>query len=66
MERQTIRQGLAGYGYDAMVWVRDAAGHELSCSLQQLRQGVEHIEDLTPEERRSCIDVNQLIGTERW
>ena len=53
-------------GYESLVWVRDDNGKEFSCSLDNARNGVHTIHDLTQHERTSCMDVNLIIGTERW
>ena len=53
-------------GYESLVWVRDDAGRELSCSLDDARSGVRSIHDLSEHERSSCLDVSGIVGTERW
>lgn len=53
-------------GYESLVWVRDNSGKEFSCSLDAVRDGVRSIDDLSDHERSSCMDVNLIIGTERW
>ena len=53
-------------GYESLVWVRDEAGRELSCSLDSARSGVHSIHDLSEHERASCLDVSGIVGTERW
>lgn len=49
-------------GYESMVWVRDRSGKEYACYLEDIKDR----NNLTEEERRKCLDVNLLIGTERW
>ena len=49
-------------GYESMVWVKDREGRQFSCYLDDLKNP----EALTDEERAKCLDVNTLIGTERW
>jgi hypothetical protein len=49
-------------GYESLVWIRENDGKEYVCSLEDVRNPNE----LTPEERARCMDVNLLIGTERW
>lgn len=58
--------GVSSVGYESLVWVRDNSGREFSCSLDNSRSGVRSIGDLTDHERASCMDVNQIVGTERW
>ena len=49
-------------GYESMVWVRDNDGREFSCYLEDIKDP----ENLSAEEKARCLDVNLLIGTERW
>ena len=51
-----------GGGYESMVWVQDRDGRQFSCYLKDIKNP----EALTDEERAKCLDVNTLIGTERW
>ncbi len=53
-------------GYESLVWVRDDNGKEFSCTLDASRNGVRSIHDLNEHERASCMDVNLIVGTERW
>ena len=52
-------------GYESMIWVNDRNGREFSCYVDDMKK-VEHFEDLPEELRAQCLDVNELIGTERW
>ena len=52
-------------GYESMVWVSDRHGREFACYLNDMRN-IEHFEELPDELREKCLDVNTLIGTERW
>ena len=49
-------------GYESMVWVRDNDGREFVCYLEDINNNHE----LNDEERKNCMDVSLLIGTERW
>jgi hypothetical protein len=49
-------------GYESMVWVQDNEGREYACYLDDVRNEKE----LSEEEKAKCLDVNLLIGTERW
>lgn len=51
-----------GGGYESMIWVKDRNGKEYSCYLEDIKNP----ENLTEEEKANCMDVNTLIGTERW
>ena len=53
-------------GYEGLVWVNDDMGRELVCTLDSVRPGVRRFDDLNEGERRSCRDVSEIIGTERW
>lgn len=52
-------------GYESMVWIRDKDGKEYACYAKDLKN-LKKKEDLTEEEKEKCMDVSQLIGTERW
>ena len=52
-------------GYESMVWVNDRNGREFACYINDLKNA-EHFEDLPEELREKCMNVNNLIGTERW
>jgi hypothetical protein len=49
-------------GYESMVWVQDKEGKQFSCYLG----GIKDPENLSEEEKAKCMNVNALIGTERW
>jgi len=55
----------SGVGYESMVWVRDKDGKEYACYLKDIK-GIKTKEQLTEEEKAQCIDVSQIVGTERW
>jgi hypothetical protein len=55
----------AGYGYESMVWVRDKDGKEYACYLKDVK-GIKAKEEMTDEEKAKCMDVSQIVGTERW
>ncbi len=57
---------IGNVGYASMVWVNDDNGREFSCTLDSSRGGVRSLSDLSDHERSSCMDVNLIIGTERW
>lgn len=54
-----------GGGYESMVWIRDKDGKEYACYLKDVK-GIKTKEELTEEEKAKCMDVSQIIGTERW
>lgn len=53
-------------GYDNLVWVRDKDGKEYVCQLDGIRKDFKDGEELSREERDSCSDVSEIVGTERW
>ncbi|MEW6426416.1 MAG: hypothetical protein AB1568_00115 [Thermodesulfobacteriota bacterium] len=53
-------------GYESMVWVRDKDGKEYACYLSDIKGKLKTKEELTEEERKNCLDVSLIIGTERW
>ncbi len=52
-------------GYESMVWIRDKDGKEYACYVRDVKD-IKSKEELTDEEKAKCMDVSQLIGTERW
>ena len=52
--------------YSSMIWVNDESGKEYVCTVDSDHQNEHDYEHLSDEERRSCVDVNQIVGTERW
>ena len=54
-----------GGGYESMIWVRDKDGKEYACYVKDVK-GIKTKEELTEEEREKCMDVSQIVGTERW
>ena len=53
-------------GYESMVWIRDKDGKEYACTAAALKGNLKTKEELSEEEKESCMDVSQLVGTERW
>ena len=53
-------------GYESLVWIRDKDGKEYACSAEALKGNIKTKDELTEEEKKNCMDVSQLIGTERW
>jgi len=52
-------------GYESLVWIRDKDGKEYACTAAALKGNLKTKDELT-EEEMSCMDVSQLVGTERW
>jgi hypothetical protein len=57
-----IRKG----GYESMVWIRDKDGKEYACYLDALKGNIKEKDQLSEEEKANCLDVSEIIGTERW
>jgi hypothetical protein len=53
-------------GYESLVWIRDKDGKEYACTAAALKGNLKTKDELSEEEMKSCMDVSQLIGTERW
>ena len=53
-------------GYESMVWIRDKDGKEYACYAQALKGNIKEKDQLTEEEKANCLDVSEIIGTERW
>lgn len=52
--------------YGSMVWIRDKDGKQYACYADVLKGKIKKEEELTEQEKSQCMDVSQLIGTERW
>lgn len=53
-------------GYESLAWIKDKNGKEYVCPIDVLKGDTGDRFELTPEEQQACMDVNQIIGTERW
>jgi len=53
-------------GYESMVWIRDKNGKEYACYLDALKGNIKDKDELTEAERANCLDVSEIVGTERW
>lgn len=53
-------------GYASLAWIKDKNGKEYVCSLETLKGDTRDRIELTEEERRECMDVNLILGDERW
>lgn len=52
--------------YGSLVWVNDDEGHEFVCTLDNANEEKKDYSDLTEEEKSTCMDVSNIVGTERW
>lgn len=53
-------------GYRSLTWIRDNEGRELVCEAEKLNRNFKDGDVLSDEEKKSCSDVSQIVGTERW
>ena len=53
-------------GFESMVWIKDKNGKEYVCYADDLKGNISLKDDLTEDEKSTCMDVNELLGTERW
>jgi hypothetical protein len=52
--------------YGSMAWVNDKSGKEYVCTVNREHANEKDYEKLSPQERKTCRDVNEIVGTERW
>lgn len=53
-------------GYESLAWIKDKNGKEYVCAIDALNGDTSDRTELNDEERKACMDVNLIIGTERW
>lgn len=51
-------------GYESLSWINDKDGREYVCRIDN--DNGKQFEDLSDEEKARCMDVNVIVGTERW
>jgi len=52
--------------YGSMIWVNDREGKEYVCTADFEHRNEKEFERLNEQERRTCSDVNVIVGSERW
>ena len=52
--------------YGRLSWVNDKEGHEFVCTVDRKHLKEKKYENLSEKERKTCQNVNQIVGTERW
>lgn len=52
--------------YGSMAWVNDDAEKEYVCIVDLTHSAEKRYEKPTEQERKTCQDVIQFVGTERW
>jgi hypothetical protein len=51
--------------YSDYVFIYDREGNEYACPLGSLRGQVVPAEKLTEEEKQKCLNMGEIVGTER-
>lgn len=52
--------------YGSMAWVNDKTGKEYVCEVDVRHANEKKYENLSDQERKTCQNVNEIVGTERW
>ena len=52
--------------YGSLRWVNDKTGKEYVCVVDPKHAKEKKLENLSSKERKTCTDVSQFVGTERW
>jgi hypothetical protein len=52
-------------GYESLTWLNDKEGREYVCSIKSNDRKTS-FELLSKEEQKTCRNVNEIVGTERW
>ena len=60
----SMRGKLISEEYQKMVWIKDKDGKEYACYAEDLKN-LKRKEDLSDEERESCLDLSQVLG-DNW
>ncbi|MBT8362274.1 MAG: hypothetical protein HKP41_19980 [Desulfobacterales bacterium] len=60
-----MRGDIISKEYQKMVWVHDKDGKEYACYVDDLKGKLKAKEDLSDEEKESCMDLSQVVG-ESW
>lgn len=61
-----IRGDIMKGDYGSLSWVNDESGKEYVCTVDREHIDEKRYENLSENERKTCSDVNQIVGTERW
>ncbi len=52
--------------FGSLIWVNDKEGHEYVCIAKGNDNDKRDLDELSKNERATCSDVNDFIGTDRW
>lgn len=62
----TKMEGIMKGGYESIVWIKDNNGKEYACYADDIKSN-DAVKGLLNETDRSrCLDVSEIVGTERW
>ncbi len=53
-------------GYESMVWLNDNEGNEFVCYLEDIKTGAGVPTKLSEADKVKCVNVSEIVGTERW
>ena len=48
--------------YKKMVWVHDSKGKEYACYADDLKGKIKSKEELSEEQKKSCVDLSTVLG----
>ena len=51
--------------YSDYVFIYDKEGNEYDCPIKALKGNVKDGKELTDEEKKQCLDMAEIVGTER-
>jgi len=58
----SMRGEIISEEYKKMVWVHDKDGKEYACYVDDLKGKIKKKEDLTDDEKKKCLDLNEVLG----
>jgi len=61
----SMRGEIISEEYKKMVWVHDKDGKEYACYVDDLKGKIKKKEDLTDDEKKKCLDLNEVLG-DNW
>ena len=51
--------------YSDYVFVYDKEGNEYACPISSLKGQIKSTKELTEEEKKKCLNMGEIVGTER-
>jgi hypothetical protein len=52
--------------FGTLIWVNDKDGKEFVCTASTNFTNARDYDSLSEKEKKTCMDVSQIVGTERW